>query len=179
MRPRGNPLIRPAGFAGDDPDSREHRVQGSTLYPAFSVGKGVAATVAALCVDRGLLRYDEPVADRLWPKFGKHGKETMTVADALSHRGGVRVRGEAFPRFRHWLQAFGGDWRGAWASGMRWVEDAVPQWRPGTQAQYHVLSFSFVAGGACASVVCNGPSDSQPRLPHSSARMPRPNPREL
>lgn len=54
----------------------------------FSATKGLAATVIHRLVDRGLLSYDEPVAE-YWPEFGVNGKSEITVSDVLRHRSGL------------------------------------------------------------------------------------------
>lgn len=59
-----------------------------TLCPVYSTTKPIAALVVALMVERGRLRYDAPVAE-FWPEFGAAGKSRMTVADVLSHQGGL------------------------------------------------------------------------------------------
>jgi CubicO group peptidase (beta-lactamase class C family) len=59
-----------------------------TAVPVFSVTKGVAALVLLQLADRGLIGLDQPVA-RYWPEFGVHGKERVTVREALAHRAGV------------------------------------------------------------------------------------------
>jgi len=50
-----------------------------TLQLVFSTTKGVVATAIAMCVERGLLSYEEPVS-LFWPEFAAHGKEHVTVA---------------------------------------------------------------------------------------------------
>ena len=77
-------------WAGSDGESAT--VGPETLYPSFSVGKGVAASCAALCVDRGQLDYDEHLTERLWPGFAQRDPR-ITVAQALSYRAGVRASG--------------------------------------------------------------------------------------
>ena len=54
----------------------------------FSATKGVTATVIHRLVDRGLLSYDEPVAE-YWPEFGANGKGDITLRDVLRHRSGL------------------------------------------------------------------------------------------
>ncbi|NUU22870.1 MAG: beta-lactamase family protein [Streptomycetaceae bacterium] len=63
-------------------------VAGDTLFHSYSTGKGMAATVVAWLVDRGLLEYEAPVA-RYWPEFGVSGKERTTVGHVLSHTAGL------------------------------------------------------------------------------------------
>ena len=61
---RGNVDQRPVG-----PDM---------LFCGLKMTSAVVATAVHLLVDRGLLRYDDPVS-ACWPAFGKHGKAEITV----------------------------------------------------------------------------------------------------
>jgi CubicO group peptidase (beta-lactamase class C family) len=54
----------------------------------FSATKGVASTVIHRLADRGLLSYDEPVAE-YWPEFATNGKADITVRDVMRHRSGL------------------------------------------------------------------------------------------
>jgi len=54
----------------------------------FSATKAVASAVIHRLVDRGLIDYDEPVAE-YWPEFGANGKSDITVRDVLRHRSGL------------------------------------------------------------------------------------------
>jgi len=54
----------------------------------FSATKGVASTVIHRLADRGLLSYDEPVAE-YWPEFAANGKAEITVRDVMGHRSGL------------------------------------------------------------------------------------------
>jgi CubicO group peptidase (beta-lactamase class C family) len=54
----------------------------------FSATKGVASTVIHRLADRGLLSYDEPVAE-YWPEFAANGKADITVNDLMRHRSGL------------------------------------------------------------------------------------------
>ena len=53
-----------------------------SLQLVFSTTKGVTATAVAMCVERGLLSYSQPVA-HYWPEFAQHGKGNITVAHLL------------------------------------------------------------------------------------------------
>lgn len=59
-----------------------------TLQLVFSTTKGVTAVAVAMCVERGLLSYEEPVA-LFWPEFAAAGKEHATVSQLLSHQVGL------------------------------------------------------------------------------------------
>lgn len=68
------------GRAGDGtPMSR------ATLMPVFSGTKGLMAGTVALLVDRGLVRYDDPLV-KYWPEAPW---PDLTVAMCLSHRAGL------------------------------------------------------------------------------------------
>lgn len=60
----------------------------NTAAVPFSATKGVAATVLHRLADRGLLDYDEPIAD-FWPEFGANGKGRITTRMVLSHQAGL------------------------------------------------------------------------------------------
>jgi CubicO group peptidase (beta-lactamase class C family) len=73
----GGPL-RPGGPATTD----------RALFPVFAIMKGVVAVCAHLQAERGLLDLDAPIAS-YWPEFAAHGKQAVTLRDALTHRAGV------------------------------------------------------------------------------------------
>ncbi len=58
------------------------------LQVVFSTTKGITAIAVAMCAERGLIDYDLPVA-QYWPEFAAHGKDTVTVAQLLSHQAGL------------------------------------------------------------------------------------------
>lgn len=106
-----------------------------TIVPVYSTTKGVAALVMALLHDRGDLDYDAPVA-ALWPAFGAHGKDKVTIAQALAHQAGV-------PGFIDpidpdlWLDP------PACAAAIAALE---PLWPPGSASGYHPLTWGYIAG---------------------------------
>jgi CubicO group peptidase (beta-lactamase class C family) len=59
-----------------------------TLQVLYSTSKGVVALAVAMCVERGLVDYDEPVA-QVWPEFATAGKEHLTVGQLLAHEAGL------------------------------------------------------------------------------------------
>ena len=65
------------------------RYDGDTLQTVFSSTKCAAATVFAIAVDRGLLKYSDPVCKH-WPEFAANGKEHLTIADILRHDAGLQ-----------------------------------------------------------------------------------------
>jgi CubicO group peptidase (beta-lactamase class C family) len=59
-----------------------------TLVNVWSTTKGLAALCVALLVERGKLSYEQTVAS-VWPEFAAGGKQALTVAQLLSHQGGL------------------------------------------------------------------------------------------
>lgn len=75
-------------WAGTADEQTGRRVDGDTLFNVYSVTKPVAATALHILVDRGLIGYDDNVADH-WPEFAQNGKAATTVRDVLTHRAGI------------------------------------------------------------------------------------------
>ncbi|MFI7703048.1 serine hydrolase domain-containing protein [Nonomuraea sp. NPDC049480] len=106
-----------------------------TPFYNFSIGKGATATVAHVLVERGLFGYDTPVAE-LWPEFGRHGKEGVTVRHVLSHTAGVPgVPLDTTPEDVC-----------DWGKMVAALEDAELWWEPGTKVGYHAYTFGFLVG---------------------------------
>ncbi|WP_258142749.1 serine hydrolase domain-containing protein [Arthrobacter sp. MYb227] len=59
-----------------------------SMTGVFSCSKGAGALVMALLVQEGVLELEATVAE-YWPEFATAGKEAMTVAQLLSHQGGL------------------------------------------------------------------------------------------
>ncbi|REE96889.1 serine hydrolase domain-containing protein [Thermomonospora umbrina] len=101
----------------------------------YSVGKAMTATVVHVLAERGVLGYDTPVAE-LWPEFGAHGKEGVTVRHVLTHTAGV----PGLPSDTTVEDLC--DWDGICAT----IADATPWWEPGTKLGYHAYTFGFILG---------------------------------
>jgi CubicO group peptidase (beta-lactamase class C family) len=106
-----------------------------TLQLVFSTTKGVVATAVAICVERGLLSYEEPVS-LFWPEFAAHGKEHVTVAQLLSHQAGLyTVEGEL--SFEELLD---------WNTMVARLADTAPMFPVGSTHGYHAITFGWLAG---------------------------------
>lgn len=106
-----------------------------TIVPVYSVSKGISALVIARLVSDGLIDYDTPLA-YYWPDFGAHGKDRVTVAEALSHQAGV-------PGFAEPIDP--ALWLDPPALSARLAEEP-PQWTPGAGSGYHPLNWGYLAG---------------------------------
>jgi CubicO group peptidase (beta-lactamase class C family) len=120
------------GYANAD---RSQVWSADQLVNAFSVGKGITALVAAHCVTQGLFDYDTLVTT-LWPEFGVHGKDLLTIGDLLGHRSGL-------PSFR---QPQSPDIIFDWSTVTEALAQEIPWWEPGTAHGYHVNTFGFLIG---------------------------------
>ena len=110
-------------------------VEPGTLFFATSAGKGVAASVAHVLVEHGELDYEQRVAD-VWPDFGAHGKDQVTLRDVLVHAVGV-------PGL--WPDITPVD-LGDWDRVCAFLAGQRPWWEPGTETGYHALTFGYVLG---------------------------------
>ncbi|MFB4290203.1 serine hydrolase domain-containing protein [Nonomuraea sp. ATR24] len=110
-------------------------VTSATPFYNFSIGKGATAAVAHVLAERGLFTYDTPVVE-LWPEFGAHGKEGVTVRHVLTHSAGLPgVPLDSTPEDMC-------DWDKMVAA----LEDAELWWEPGTQVGYHAYTFGYLVG---------------------------------
>jgi CubicO group peptidase (beta-lactamase class C family) len=110
-------------------------VDGNTLFVTFSTTKGITVTVIHLLAERGLIDYDAPVA-QYWPAFAQHGKAGITVRQVMAHTAGV-------PHLPLDTQP---EDVTDWDKQVRWMEEAVPLWEPGTQTGYHALTIGIILG---------------------------------
>ena len=106
-----------------------------TLQLVFSTTKGVTAIALAICADRGLIDYGEPVV-RYWPEFAAHGKAEATVAQLISHQCGLYTVDGAI------TLAEALDWPTVTAR----LADTAPRWPIGTGHGYHALTYGWLAG---------------------------------
>jgi len=122
-------------FAGMTDSAPGEKVEARTLFPVFSTTKGIAATLAHLVVERGLIGYDTPIA-QVWPEFAAHGKGAVTFGQALDHTAGVpNLPAEAD-------RVLTCDWTAMCAL----VADLKPLTAPGSRRDYHAITYSWTVG---------------------------------
>ena len=110
-------------------------VEPGTLFWAGSTAKGVAASVAHVLVERGELTDDMRLVE-VWPEFGAHGKDRVTLRHVLTHTAGV----PGLPPDTTAADLC--DWDRMCAV----IADAEPWWEPGTRFGYHAKTFGFLLG---------------------------------
>ena len=107
----------------------------NTLTCIYSSGKAVLSFLIAREVSEGRLNYNVPVGE-YWPAFRQNGKESITVAQALSHQGGLcGIPEEMDPAT--WLD---------WEAITTRIAEMAPLWVPGTANGYHPQTIGYVAG---------------------------------
>ncbi len=107
-----------------------------TMAMSFSTTKGVIATTMHRLVDRGLLDYDDPVA-QYWPEFAAAGKERVTVRHLLSHSAGLhQLRGVIADAYEML------DWDLVCSR----LAAEAPRYEPGTRHGYHGITYGFLVG---------------------------------
>ena len=110
-------------------------VDSETLFPVFSVTKGLVATAIHRAADDGLLDLTAPVS-AYWPEFAAGGKASATVADALTHSVGI----PAMPDGCTVEQMC--DWQHMTSA----VEAMPAMWEPGRATGYHAYTYGWIVG---------------------------------
>jgi len=131
---RGPDLVVDAVAGIADPQSGRP-VTPETPFYNFSVVKAAAATVVHVLVERGLFGYDTRIVE-LWPEFGAHGKQSVTMRHVLNHTAGV----PGIP-----LSTTIEDLCN-WDKMCAAIADEELWWEPGTKVGYHAYTFGYIAG---------------------------------
>ncbi|KAJ3696269.1 hypothetical protein LUZ60_001646 [Juncus effusus] len=114
-------------------------VKPDSLFPVFSVTKGITAGLLHSLVDKGKLRYEETVAN-IWPQFGKNNKDSIKVYHILNHTSGLHNAMADVMREDPLIMC-------DWEESLRQITDSAPETEPGSVQFYHYLSFGWLCGG--------------------------------
>ena len=110
--------------------------QSDTMAMSFSTTKGVVATTLHRLADRGLVRYDEPVAT-YWPEFAAGGKEHVTVRHLLTHSAGLHhLRGVISDAYEML----------DWDLVCTRLAAETSRYEPGSRYGYHGITYGFLVG---------------------------------
>src|SRR3989454_3550658 len=101
----------------------------------YSVCKAAASTLVHMLAERRAFGYDTRVAE-LWPEFGAHGKQGVTIRHVLNHTAGV----PGIPLTTTIEDLC--DWDHMCAA----IADSEPWWEPGTKIGYHAYTFGYIVG---------------------------------
>jgi CubicO group peptidase (beta-lactamase class C family) len=122
-------------WAGLADEASGRPVDGDTLFMLSSTTKGVTATCVAILADKGKLDYDRPVAS-YWPEFGAHGKDKVTVREAIAQRSGVPQTPVGYTP----------EWLSDWDRMCRGIADLTPMFPPGERTAYASLNYGHIMG---------------------------------
>ncbi|KAI3977057.1 hypothetical protein MKX01_032172 [Papaver californicum] len=114
-------------------------VQPDSLFPVFSVTKGITAGLVHSLIDRGKLKLEENVAT-IWPAFGANGKDNIKVHHVLNHTSGLQNALANIMQENPLLLC-------EWDECLNRMAMSVPETEPGQQQLYHYLSFGWLCGG--------------------------------
>ncbi len=106
-----------------------------TIVNVYSTTKTMTAISLMMCVDRGLVDVHAPVA-QYWPEFAANGKESITVAQVLSHTSGLSGFDPAITPSDLY----------DWDACITQLGGQAPWWEPGTAAGYHAVTQGFLVG---------------------------------
>jgi CubicO group peptidase (beta-lactamase class C family) len=122
-------------WAGLADEASGRPVDGDTLFMLSSTTKGVTATCVAILAGQGKLDYDRSVSS-YWPEFGAHGKDKVTVREAIAQRSGVPQTPEGYTP----------EWLSDWDRMCRGIADLTPMFPPGERTAYASLTYGHMMG---------------------------------
>ena len=122
-------------WAGHADAERSRTWEQDTIANVYSSTKGIAATAAAMLVDRGQLDVERPVVD-YWPEFAQAGKSEIKVRHLLTHEAGLAGVDEQLPdgAVLDWDHMIGA------------LERQTPIWTPGEGMGYHAITYGWLVG---------------------------------
>lgn len=106
-----------------------------TIVNVWSTTKEITALAVLMCVDRGLIDLDAPVAT-YWPEFAQNGKEAIAVRHIMGHTSGVSGWDQPF-RLRDMYD---------WEMSTSLLAAQAPWWQPGSASGYHALNQGHLLG---------------------------------
>ncbi|KAK6137173.1 hypothetical protein DH2020_029081 [Rehmannia glutinosa] len=133
-------------------------VQPDSLFPVFSVSKGITAGMVHWLVDKEGVAFEEWAAsyyalkrrcrklkleDRVasvWPEFGSNGKDQIKVHHVLNHTSGLHNALASLTRENPLLMT-------DWDQCLNCLTEMAPETEPGREQLYHYLSFGWLCGG--------------------------------
>ena len=109
---------------------REHPWASDTIALIWSATKGLGSA----CVLHVLQEHEIDISRRVaefWPEFAQAGKEKITLAELLSHQGGLCALDRRVDVLNY-------------GAVIRALEEQAPLWPPGTAHGYHARTFGFL-----------------------------------
>lgn len=116
-------------------DEKKNKVDNKTLFPVFSAGKSILTTLVHICVEKGILKYDDAVV-KYWKEYGSCGKKDTCVWHFLTHRAAMWD----FPKEFEYKYYY--DWEKACAA----LENASLCGKLGGFHEYHAFTYGILLG---------------------------------
>ena len=124
----GKPIIDLYGGFRDA--HRENPWMSDTLVLVWSATKGIGSACVLHVLQERKIELDRRVAE-FWPEFAQAGKETVTLAQLLSHQAGLCALDQRVDVLDY-------------DAVIRALEAQKPLWPPGTAHGYHARTFGFL-----------------------------------
>ncbi len=124
----GKPLVDLYGGYRDA--RREQPWTTDTLVLIWSATKGLGSACVLHVLQENKIEIDRRVAE-FWPEFAQSGKESVTIAQLLSHQAGLAALDRPVDVLDY-------------ASVIQALEEQAPLWPPGTAHGYHARTFGFL-----------------------------------
>lgn len=114
-------------------------VQPDSLFPVFSVTKGITAGLLHLLVDTGKVRLEDDIAS-IWDEFRANGKDRIKVHHVLNHTSGLHNALAQLLKQNPLLMT-------DWDECLKSLTLTTPETEPGREQLYHYFSFGWLCGG--------------------------------
>ena len=121
-----------SGFATPD---KKIKVDENTLFPVFSVGKGIMAALMHILHEQGFYDYDD-LAGSYWQEYACNGKEMTSILHVLTHRSGLYQFPDGMP-FEEQFQ---------WAKACSVLASMASLDCIGGKHHYHARTFGVLTG---------------------------------
>lgn len=119
--------LRGGTYNGTDPWTDD------TVVMTYSTTKPLAASCVLLLWDRGELELGATVA-RVWPEFGRAGKENVTIRHMLTHQAGLVALRKPLPTQALFDRS----------AVIHALEEEEPWWEPGTRSGEHAYFYGHL-----------------------------------
>ena len=92
----------------------------------------------AMLFDKGLFDYEDKIC-KIWPKFGKHGKEDIEISNVLRHESGLAHFSKSIPTIKE-----------AWPENIKlnkigeFIEEEKQHFPSNSKTEYHALSRGLI-----------------------------------
>ncbi|KAK3007537.1 hypothetical protein RJ639_013502, partial [Escallonia herrerae] len=114
-------------------------VQPDSLFPVFSVTKGITAGMLHWLIDHWKLKLEESVSN-IWPEFKPNKKDAIKVHHVLNHTSGLHNALADLTRENPLLMC-------DWDECLNRIALSAPETEPGHEQLYHYMSFGWLCGG--------------------------------